>query len=124
MQGREPVEEYLKEFEELLAFAQNDSSPSEAVQKRVDDFYERRMFDILRDYQRQFQFTLVTLKVYSVFRGALRREIPVEDLQSRLSEAAEPPVVRRRSGRSGLFVRYVWEQSADGCLDNGETRAD
>ncbi|KAJ8174829.1 hypothetical protein LV161_008840, partial [Aspergillus fumigatus] len=67
--------QYLREYQELISFALENGSSFEEIKRRVDDFYDQYIFEILRDYERQFMFTLVTLKVYSVFRAGVRGDI-------------------------------------------------
>lgn len=95
------LSEYLKEYQELISFSEENGSSFEDIGRRVDDFYDQHIFDILKDYQRQFMFTLVTLKVYSVFRAGVRGDISSEELPARIAVASEPLVSRTRRPRPG-----------------------
>jgi hypothetical protein len=122
--GEEGSSEYLREYQELILFAEQHSTSFEEVKRRVDEFYDQHIFHILRDYHRQFAFTLATLKVYSVFRAAAAGEFPVHDLPSQIIAASR--VFPRGSCRreSGMYVIHVVGFSSNGYLENGDPRED
>lgn len=106
-QDVERVEAYLKSFEELLLFCKEFPEKYSEIQRMVDEFYEKYLDDILADYARQFAFTLVNLKVYSVFRGYAVDAIPRDEVGTEIDRASLLParrvgsLRRERSGERG-----------------------
>jgi hypothetical protein len=102
----EALDAYIREFADLISFCEQDSSSHEEISRRVDDFYDKHIFDILKDYLRQFSFSLVTLKVYSVWRSVLRGGVDQDRLDAALAAASQPLFVRRRGRpRAGVSCR-------------------
>lgn len=88
--------EYLREFQELISFSEENPTSFEEVKRRVDNFHDEFMFDILKDYQRQFAFVLTNLKVYSVFRAGASGDIPADQVPAQILAASQPFHSQRR----------------------------
>jgi hypothetical protein len=73
------TESYIQVYQHLISFAGEQSCDYRSILSKMNEFYSTHIFDILRDYVRQFQFILINLKLFSLQSAVPRCDL---DLQS------------------------------------------
>lgn len=107
-EGGDPTR-YIREMDDLIKFVEANSHDYQEVKRRVDEFYDKNIFEVLRNHQRQFMFELITAKTYSVHQAAARGLIAPENLRAELESASRPLQSRGSAQRQRmLLMMYLW----------------
>lgn len=107
-EGGDPTR-YIREMDDLIKFVEANSADYQQVKHRVDEFYDKNIFEVLRNHQRQFMFELITLKTYSVHQAAADGSIAPENLRAELESASRPLRSRGSAQRQRmLLMMHSW----------------